>query len=74
MKCTDKERQAFKEKMKWNGMTVNRPGKIKDFLKDTETYIEATPLRLEGINGDFRYTIAVSNELASGLYFEGGAQ
>lgn len=69
--CTDKEKQALKDKIKYNGMTVMRVGTISDFLGDGELqYIKGRIIRIEGIEEDFHYLKAIAEEIFKGAFFK----
>ncbi len=68
--CTDEERQAFKDKIKYNGMTVMRIGKISDYLSSQDKeYIKARLIRLEDVADDYHMLKAIDDELNRGLFF-----
>lgn len=66
--CTEQEKQALRDKIKYNGMTVGRIGKIKDFLQATPSYIKGKIIRLEDISDDFNYLTAIAAELNKGVF------
>lgn len=69
--CTDKEKQALKDKIKYNGMTVMRVGKISEFLGNSELqYIKGRIIRIEGIEDDFHYLNAIAEEIFKGAFFK----
>lgn len=69
--CTDKEKQALKDKIKYNGMTVMRVGTIGEFLGDGELqYIKGRIIRIEGIEDDFHYLKAIAEEIFKGAFFK----
>lgn len=65
--CTDIEKQALRDKIKYNGMTVMRIGTINSFLRSTETYIKARLIRLDFIE-DYHVATVIANELNQGVY------
>ena len=66
--CTDEERQALDDKLKYNGMTIGRIGKIEDFLHpDAQTYVKGQLIRLEG-NYDAHTANEIANEFMKGWY------
>ena len=67
--CTNEEREAFDNKLKYNGMTIGRIGKIKDFLSpaDIQTYIKGQLIRLEG-KYDTHTVNEIANEFMKGWY------
>ena len=69
--CTDKEKQALKDKIKYNGMTVMRIGTIGEFLGDGELqYIKGRIIRIDGIEDDFHYRKAIAEEIFKGAFFK----
>lgn len=69
--CTDKEKQALKDKIKYNGMTVMRIGTIGEFLGNGELqYIKGRIIRIEGIEDDFHYLNAIAEEIFKGAFFK----
>ena len=66
--CSQEERLAFRAKLKWTGMTVNRVGYIPDYFQTGETYIQARPLRLVDIECNQDVAMQIFNELANGFY------
>lgn len=67
--CTEQERETFRNKIKYNGMTINRIGYIKDFLEAGETtFIKAKLIRNESIACSSDELLEISNELNKGVY------
>lgn len=68
--CTDVEKNAIKNKLKWNGYTIERIGNISAFLRpEDETFIQAKLIRLEAINAGNNITNVINVELQTGVYF-----
>ena len=66
--CTDEEKKALDDKLKYNGMTIGRIGHILDFKHpDTQTYIKGQIIRLEG-NFDTHTANEIANEFMKGWY------
>ena len=67
--CTKEEREAFDNKIKYNGMTIGRIGKIGDFLNpaDIQTYVKGQLIRLEG-KYDTHEINEIANEFMKGWY------
>ena len=66
--CTDEEKQAFKDKIKYNGMTIGRIGKIEDYKNPNDTtYIKGQLIRLEG-KYDTHEVNEIANEFMKGWY------
>ena len=66
--CTDREKQALKDKIKYNGMTVMRIGKISDYIQSEPSYIKGKIIRLEGLTEDFHYINAIADEFNKGVF------
>ena len=64
--CTEEEKNALRDKLRWQGMTVMRTGQIQDYVWGDDTYIEAMPLRLSGLSEDTHTAQAISQELNMG--------
>lgn len=68
--CTDEEKTALANKLKYNGMTVGRIGKIADYLANAnDQYIKGRIIRIEGVSDDFHYYKAISDEIYKGAFF-----
>lgn len=68
--CTDEEVEALENKLLYNGMTVMRIGKIKDFIIPySSTYIKGRLIRLDGTGEDFHYVKELTDEIYKGGYF-----
>ena len=66
--CTETEKQALINKIKYNGMTVMRIGTISEFMKDEPTYIKGQLIRLETIKEDTTYINEIANEINKGVF------
>lgn len=64
--CTETEREALKNKLKYNGMSVGRIGTINEFLQDDISYIKGQLIRLSV--GEFHETNAIAGELSKGVF------
>ena len=67
--CTKEEREAFHDKLTYNGMTIGRIGKIAKFLNpgDIQTYVKGQLIRLEG-KYDTHEINEIANEFMKGWY------
>lgn len=63
--CTYREKQALRNKIKYNGMTVMAIGTMSDYGPG---YFKGKLIRLEGIADDFHIINAISSELNKGVY------
>lgn len=66
--CTEDEKNALIDKIKWQGMTIMRVGAIQDYVWADDTYIEALPLRLDNLLDDYHMAETISQELDQGTY------
>lgn len=66
--CTEKEKQALRNKIKYNGMTVMRIGSIREFLQSEKTYIKGQIIRFENFDEDFHYVNELANEFNKGVF------
>lgn len=70
--CTPTERQAFENKIRWNGMTVMRIGTIQEFIRPTETYIKGQIIRLVDVDEPTNVLNEIANEINKGVFIDGG--
>lgn len=66
--CTEEEKQALRNKIKYNGMTVMRIGNIEEYLKPEKSYIKGKLIRIESIADDYHVINMISKELNEGVY------
>lgn len=64
--CTDIEREAVRNKLKYNGMSIGRIGTILEFLQNEPSYIKGQLIRLNV--GDFHETNTIAGELNKGVF------
>lgn len=67
--CTDIEKQALRNKIKYNGMTVMTIGTIATYITNEESYIKARIIRLPGLDNHTSNEIAA--EFNKGFYISG---
>ena len=68
--CTEAEKQAIRNKIKYNGMTVGRIGTIREFLLEDYSFIQCQLIRLEDADIDAHQWEAIYDELAKGVYIK----
>lgn len=66
--CTETERQALRDKITFNGMTVGRIGIINDFIREDETFIKGQIIRIGDISEDYNTAVAIASEINKGVY------
>lgn len=66
--CTEVEKQALRDKIKYNGMTIMRIGTLSEFKQQEPSFMKARLIRLEGIGEDFHVVNEISNELYKGVF------
>lgn len=70
--CTPTEEMAVRDLLDYNGMTINRIGKIKDFQSVEELpYIKAKLIRIDTVD-DAHQVKVISDELSTGVYLPKG--
>ena len=70
--CTEKEKQAFLNKLKYDGMTVMVIGTLRDYLNpnEDESYVKGSIIRLEGLEEDYHIVQVIVGEVARGVYIK----
>ena len=68
--CTDLEKQALRNKIKYNGATIGVIGKIEDYLGNNN-YVQGRLIRLDSIDEASRIVLEIANEIKEGAYFNG---
>ena len=66
--ATEDEKNALRQKVLYNGMTVGRINTISAYLQEEPTYIKAQLIRLEGIADDTHVLNELANEIMKGVY------
>lgn len=68
--CTDEEKQALRDQIKYTGMTVMRTGKIEDYLQEDYSYVQGKMIRIEGIDDDYHLVSNIADEIMKGVYIK----
>jgi len=68
---TDEEKETLRKKIKYNGMTIMRIGKIADFIQANYKYVQGQLIRLEGIDEDSHVIAEIAREIKEGAYYYG---
>lgn len=66
--CTEEEKEALRNKIKYNGMTVMRIGTIREFMKSEPTYIKGKLIRVTTAPEDYNYVNELANEFNKGVF------
>lgn len=66
--CTEAEKQAFRNKLHYNGMTVMAIGTINNYIQLSPSYIKGKLIRLEGIADDYHMVHTIGEELNKGVF------
>jgi hypothetical protein len=66
--CSEAEKEAFRNKIRYNGMTVMAIGKVEDYLREEPTYIKGKIIRIENVYDDFHIVNSISEELNKGVF------
>lgn len=65
--CTQDEKDALINKLKYDGMTIMKIGTINQYLHKDKTFIKGTLIRIN-LNKDSNYINNIYNELMKGVY------
>ena len=65
--CTDAEKTALRDKMKYNGMTIMKIGKLNDYLLGEDKFYKGQLIRLN-VKVDSHMAYEIYNELNKGVY------
>lgn len=67
--ATETEKEALRNKLRWNGYSIERIGNIGSFLKpEDETFIQATVIRLDQLGEDSHVANVINAELQTGVF------
>lgn len=66
--ATEVEKEALRDKIKYNGMTVMTIGTINEYLQTEKSYIKGKLIRCEGIRDDYHVVLAIAEELNKGVF------
>ena len=65
--CTSKEREALTDKIKYNGMTIMKIGKLTDYTLGNGNFFKGQLIRLD-LKVDSHMAYEIYNELVKGVY------
>ena len=66
--CTEAERKALKDKIKYNGMTIMKVGQLSDYLLGEDNFYKGKVIRLPDVKLDGHMAFEIYNELNKGVY------
>lgn len=67
--CSDEEKEAYYEKLKYNGMSVRKISNINNFIsQDNSNYFRGRLIRNESISEDNHYFEILNEEMMKGVY------
>lgn len=68
--ATFEEKQALRDKLLWNGMTIMRIGTLDDYMAEPGkvNYIKGKIIQLNDLNEDSHIANAIANEINQGVY------
>lgn len=67
--ATEEEKEAFRDKLRYNGMSVGVIGKIANFQQETPSYIKGSIIRIENNQKlDYHALSELSNEIYKGVF------
>lgn len=71
--CTDVEKEAVRNKLIYNGMTIGRIDNLKNFIyTDDIRYVKGQIIRLEGLDDDFNIAAEIASEVSQGFFIKEG--
>jgi hypothetical protein len=65
---TEVEKNAIRNALVYNGMTVGRISTIQEFLLDEPSYIQGKIIRMVGLGEDYHIVQTIATELQKGVY------
>lgn len=68
--CTTEEREALKNKLKYNGMTIMRIGLMANYLQADYSYIQCQLIRYEDDFEDTHFVNEIAKELNMGVFIK----
>lgn len=68
--CTEQEKEIFKNKLKFNGMTIMRISYLANFISSTEQYFKGKVIRLDDIAEDYHMANSIADELNKGVFIK----
>ena len=67
--CTDVERQALKDKIEYNGMTIMTIGRLQDYKTSSDIhFFKGQVIKLPSLNSDSHMAYAIYEEINKGVY------
>ena len=70
--CTDKEKNNLDNYLSLRSYTINRYGKLYDYVKATgRTFLKGIIVKLSGVHDDSHYIAAIADEVNQGFYVGG---
>ena len=66
--CTDAERAALKDKIKYNGMTIMKVGQLNNYPLGEDNFYKGQLIRLPDVRIDGHMAFEIYNELNKGVY------
>ena len=69
--CTDEEKEALRNKIKYNGMTIMRIGTIENFIDGDRNYVQAQLIRMLNLIEDSHVVSELAKEIKQGAYYYG---
>lgn len=70
--CSDVEKEALRNKIKYNGMTVMAIGTMKEYVDNyagiDPMYFKGRVIRIDGFSGDYHLLSAIADEIYKGVF------
>lgn len=68
--CTDEEKEALRNKIKYNGMTIMRIGTLSDYVRADLAYVKGKLIRIDDMGEDYHVINAIAGELYKGVFYD----
>lgn len=68
--CTDEEKVAVENVLRYQGMTIMAIGTINDYVIEDETFIQGQMIRLPDLEDDFHMAVEIADEIKRGIYIK----
>lgn len=66
--CTEEEKKAVRERLKWQSFSVNAISSIENFLWTERHWLQGNMVQLPDLQEDFELANAISSEVRTGIY------
>ena len=68
--CSEVEKDALRDKIRYNGMTVMTIGTMREHLQSDESYIKGRLVRMENVDIDYHILLELATEINQGVFIK----